>query len=60
MVIKELIEIKAPEQSEAEKRKLEELKQLKKANTLKKSQPKAEDIDQLPKLKADALPPVSM
>lgn len=44
--------------SEAELKKLEELRKMKKAGTLKKQEPKA-DMD-LPKIKADALPPVQM
>lgn len=44
--------------SEAELKKLEELRNMKRAGTLKKQEPKA-DMD-LPKIKADALPPVQM
>lgn len=44
--------------SDAELKKLEELRNMKKAGTLKKQQPKA-DMD-LPKIKADSLPPVMM
>ena len=44
--------------SDAEMKKLEELRNLKKAGALKKQEPKA-DMG-LPKIKADALPPVQM
>jgi hypothetical protein len=44
--------------SEAELKKLEELRNLKKQGTLKKQEPKP-DMD-LPKIKADSLPPVQM
>ena len=44
--------------SEAELKKLEELKKMKKAGGLKKAEPKP-DMD-LPKIKADSLPPVMM
>lgn len=44
--------------SDAELKKLEELKKMKKAGALKKTEPKP-DMD-LPKIKADSLPPVMM
>ena len=44
--------------SDAEIKKLEELRKMKKAGTLKKAEPKA-DMS-LPKIKVDALPPVMM
>lgn len=56
---KDLIEFKAASgMSEAEMKKFEDLRNMKRQGTLKKSEPKA-DMD-LPKIKADALPPVMM
>ena len=58
---KELIEIKAAGgPSEAELRKMEELRKLKEQNKLKKEKKKDTADDALPKIKAPALPPVSM
>lgn len=57
---KELIEISAPAgMSEAERKKLEELSKMKRAGTLKKQEAPKNDLG-LPKLTADALPPVQM
>lgn len=54
-----LIEIKTPGLSEAEQKKLDELRRLKEQAKLKKQTTKKQ-TDDLPALKADALPPVMM
>ena len=57
---KELIEVAAGNMmSDAEKKKLEELQKLRKEKKLKKEQKPSNDLG-LPKLTADALPPVQM
>lgn len=56
----DLIEIKTPGLSEAEQRKLEELRKLKAQKNNKKEENQDDEQQNLPKLKADFLPPVMM
>ena len=55
---KPLIEIAQPGLSDAEKKKLDELRKLKEANKLKKQEVKKDDDLGLPKMNAPSLPPV--